>query len=159
MKQFHVFDRFYWNCFNFEFGPNETVSLSRSVLMKQFQFSFWSYWNCLTSSELMKPHHPFISRYVHFQSNLIGSYDSFLLRIFLANQIWLKVDQTQNWNSFNRTDQKHETVSSIPIDKNETVPSVPPDHFQNCYNPSSPISAATTWWRSRAKWAKTWKWL
>ena len=50
-------------CFTFSFGPNETVSPPGPELHRFQDFR----------SVLMKPHHPFISRYVHFRWILIGS--------------------------------------------------------------------------------------
>jgi len=48
-------------------------------------------------------------------------------------------DHKRKRNGFIKTSLKHETVSSIPIEKIETVSSGPPEHFQNCFISSPPI--------------------
>ena len=93
----------WWNSFVFlSFGINETVSLSRSVLMKLFHLLKGIKWNCFTSSELMKPHQPFILRYVHCRTYLIGSYD----RIFnCATFESIRFDRKWTYRGFISSDE------------------------------------------------------
>ena len=64
------------------------------------------------------------------------------------------IPKSKKWCSFIRTDSKHETVSSIPIVKNETVSSGPAEHFSNCFiqppsiwNTSMFYGLNRCWWR------------
>ena len=127
-----------WDCFMFLIGPNEIVSilflvpmklfrLSRSVIMKLewFHLLKGSYWNCFTSQKDPYETEPFLFHR--------SEWNCTNLKIFIWSPNFEPNDPAQplyftirflfdtflfeKWNSFNKTNFKTETVSSIPINK------------------------------------------
>ena len=138
MKQFKFSLRSQWNCFTFQIGPNETVSLPEKILMILFHFPDRSQWNCFT-----------------FQK---GPNETVLVLKLVQEVKQFHWDRSRRCNSFIRTEIKNETVSLgqfqnfkqfhlFRIIKNETVSSVPLYHFRNWFIQPPPILCVFILWK------------